>query len=237
MDNKLFAVYKPKGITSAKFLNEIRLRISKSSIHTHTHTHIRLKIGHAGTLDPNASGVLIVGTGSQTKSLNGMMKQDKEYIATICFGSVSDTYDDMGTKVFISDLVPELKIIESTLTKFIGIVDQVPPAYSAIHIDGRRAYKLARSKVDFVIPSRKVTIHSIEVLEYCYPILKIKVKCGSGTYIRSIAKDIGDAIGCGAYLKDLERTISGVFSIKDCIDLPDITILSLPSPSRFIEHD
>lgn len=214
MDNKLFAVNKPKGITSAKFIYKVRKIVSNG--------RARIKIGHAGTLDPNASGVLVVGTGSCTKLLSQVMKQNKEYIGIVFFGSTSTTYDDLGTKTHISNMIPELKAIEHALEKFIGIVDQVPPAYSAIHINGMRAYKLARSQTDFVIPSRKVVIHSIDILEYAYPLLKLKVRCGPGTYIRSIAKDLGDALECGAYLKDLERITSGGFSISDCIDLSSL---------------
>lgn len=214
MNDSIFAVYKPKGISSAKFLDKLKHYLNSD--------HKTIKIGHAGTLDPNASGILVVGTGKCTKQLNKYILCDKTYIATILLGYVSSTYDDKGTKSFVSDIRPNNKIITETLNKFIGLIDQIPPKYSAIHINGERAYKLARDSKDFVIPSRKITIHEINLLEYEHPILKIKVKCSSGTYIRSLAYDIGNILECGGYLKDLERISIGGFEIKDCLDLLNI---------------
>jgi tRNA pseudouridine55 synthase len=212
MNNTIFAVYKPKGVTSAKFLNKLKKCMFPDMK--------GIKIGHAGTLDPNASGILIIGTGPSTRLLSGYIKCEKAYVATVSLGYTSDTYDDGGIKSFVSDQQPNGEAISQALGKFIGTISQVPPKYSAIHINGKRAYDLARSGKDFSIPSREVTIYSIDLIKYGYPTIVMKVRCSSGTYIRSLAYDIGNLLGCGGYLKDLERISAGGFEIKDCIDLP-----------------
>ena len=176
-------------------------------------------MGHAGTLDPNATGILIVGTGKCTKQLGKYIACDKTYIATIFLGYMSDTYDDEGKKTFVSDIKPDIAVVQAAVQKFIGTIDQIPPKYSAIHINGNRAYDLARNSKEFIIPSRKITIHEIILLKYEYPLICIRVKCSSGTYIRSLAYDIGNDLCCGAYLKDLERISAGGFEISDCLDL------------------
>ena len=213
-DNSVHAIYKPKGITSAKFLNHVKLILGIK------------KMGHAGTLDPNATGILVIGTGRSTKLLNQYMLKEKTYVATIMLGSTSDTMDDCGVKTWVSDTIPDQQSVIDTINRFIGTIDQIPPRYSAILINGKRAYDLARRNQEFTMQSRKVTVHAIDCIQYQYPIIRIKVRCSSGTYIRSLANDLGNLMGTGAYLLDLERTVCGGFEIKDCLDLTDINLLS-----------
>jgi len=212
--DKPLAVYKPKGPSSNQYLNRIRSLLNTK------------KIGHAGTLDPLASGILVIGIGrTATKQLNSLIKTDKEYLAEIKFGEVSTTMDEEGEKEIKYIEEPKefsLNNIEKALKKFIGEIDQKPPKYSALKINGQSAYKLARQGKDFTIKTRKVNIFNIEVLDYKWPLLKIKVHCGSGVYIRSLANDLGDVLGLGAYLSNLERTRVGEFNINDVFSLDEL---------------
>lgn len=210
--DKLFAVNKPKGISSTQYLNKIKK-------HLRDKFGTKIKIGHGGTLDPNASGVLIVGTGTATKQLTHMICGQKSYIGTVRLGFTSDTYDACGTITETnSGLIPSITQIESNINRFKGIIKQTPPKYSAIHIDGKRAYDLARNNIEFVIDEREVTIYDIKLIDYQYPIIKFNVSCSGGTYIRSIAHDLGILLGCGGYLEDLIRTSVGDIHLVDCVD-------------------
>jgi tRNA pseudouridine55 synthase len=186
------------------------------------------KIGHAGTLDPLASGVLVIGIGREaTKQLSSLIKKDKEYIAEIRFGQVSTTMDEEGEKEITCEKKPEnfdLNKIKENLKNYIGEIKQMPPKYSALKINGQTAYKLARKGQEFELKEREVIIYNIEVLEYEWPYLKIKVHCGSGVYIRSLAHDLGTSLDTGAYLSDLERTRVGEFKSNDAISLDNLKI-------------
>ena len=182
-------------------------------------TKIR-KIGHAGTLDPFATGLLILGIGREfTKKLSIFQKKDKEYIATLRLGAESDTFDRDGKIVErVVEKIPEREEVEKVLKSFLGEIEQIPPAFSAKKVRGRKLYELARKGIKVEPKPQKVKIYEISILEYKFPYLKIKVKCSSGTYIRSLASDIGKKLGCGAYVDELVRTKIGEFSIENAVE-------------------
>jgi len=216
----IITINKPTGITSHDVIYKIRKFYNIK------------KVGHAGTLDPFAEGVLVVMIGrASTKMSDYLMKKDKEYVATLKLGYTSDTLDRDGEiKLVNSDIVPKLSEINKIIKKYIGLnIPQVPPMYSAIKIKGKKLYELARQGKDLELESRMVNIYDINVLEYNYPILKIEVKCGSGTYIRALARDIGQELKTGAYLEHLIRTKSGDHTLAKAYELdklPDLEILS-----------
>ena len=181
------------------------------------------KIGHAGTLDPFATGLLIVGVGREaTRELDKFLKQDKEYIAELHLGAASDTYDLTG-KIEESDATsPAEDDIKNILKKFTGKQDQIPPMYSAKKVAGKKLYELARKGKEIKREPSKIVIHEIELLNFDWPSLKIRVSCSSGTYIRSLAHDIGKELGTGAYLEKLERTKIGEHQLNGAIDLDKI---------------
>lgn len=205
-------INKPVGPTSHDVVNILRRIIGIK------------KIGHAGTLDPFASGLLIMAIGREaTREISKFVKLDKEYIATLHLGAVSDTYDRTGKveSVECRVLSDELKreVIIRALEKFIGKQRQVPPMYSAKKVGGKKLYELARKGVQIERKAERIEIYDIKLLKYKWPLVKIKVRCSSGTYIRSLAHDIGKALGCGAYLKELERTAIGKYSVKDAKEI------------------
>jgi tRNA pseudouridine55 synthase len=206
--NEILLIDKPKDWTSFDVVAKIRGVYTKKE-------GKKVKVGHAGTLDPFATGLLIVLLGQATKDQDSYMKQDKEYEATLRLGKTSTTGDPEGEIKEVSELVPDIKDIERVLSEFVGEISQTPPAFSAIKVDGKRAYKLAREGKEVKIEPRKVTIYSIELLSYEYPNLKILVKCSSGTYIRTLGEDIGGSLKCGAYLTDLRRTAIGEYKVSD----------------------
>ncbi|MDD5043651.1 MAG: tRNA pseudouridine(55) synthase TruB [Patescibacteria group bacterium] len=190
------------------------------------------KIGHAGTLDPFATGLLIVGVGREaTKEINKFVKLDKEYIATLRLGKISDTYDSEGKITDFntrdgeqSDTIPPtVDDINKVLKKFLRPQPQIPPMFSAKKVHGKKLYELARQGKKIERQPQQITIYKIELLEYDYPCLKIKIQCSSGTYIRSLAYDIGLALNRGAYLEELQRTEIGKYKLKDAVDIGEIT--------------
>ena len=213
----IYPIHKPKGPTSHDIVQQLR-KI----------TGIK-KIGHAGTLDPLASGVLVIGiTREGTKKMNDLVKSDKEYIATIKFGSTSTTDDEEGekTNVYKSDQTkPRLVDIENILPDFTGQIKQIPPIYSAIKIKGKSAYKYARGGEEIKLEPRTVEIKEIEILDYSWPILKLRVATGSGVYIRSLARDIGEKLGVGGYLSELVRTKVGNFTLDQSLTLEEFEII------------
>lgn len=181
------------------------------------------KIGHAGTLDPLATGVLIVCTGTMTKKINEFMDMKKEYEAEIDLTAFSDTDDAQGPLHLVEvKTVPTLQQIQTVLATFIGTTTQVPPKFSAIKINGKRAYKKAHHKEDFDMPPRQVTIYDISIISYRWPKLTISVSCAKGTYIRSLARDIGTKLQTGGYLSGLIRTAIGQHHIEDAITLEQL---------------
>lgn len=210
------AINKPKGPTSHDMINRVRRVLGIK------------KVGHAGTLDPLASGVLVVATGKMTKKLSEIMHREKEYLATITLGVNSSTDDEEGDKNYRQvSTPPSIDLIQKVLTEFVGIIDQTPPIYSAIKIKGRPAYDYARKNKEVILKSRKVEIRQIELIEYSYPELKILIKCGSGVYIRSLARDIGEKLETGAYMSQLCRTKVGELSLGRAIDGDEISLEKL----------
>ena len=185
----------------------------------------RVKVGHAGTLDPFATGLLICLLGKGTKKAGEYLKKDKRYTATICLGKVSTTGDIEGeiTEQKVQK-IPDATEVEKVVKGFQGEIMQKVPAYSAVKIDGRRAYDLARKGVEVEMPERKVTIYNIEVLKYEWPELVIDTQVSSGTYIRTLGEDIGKALGVGGYLTTLRRTEIGDMKIKDAVTLEEIGV-------------
>ena len=209
MEDQIILVDKPAGISSFGIVAKIRRELKEEFGH-------KIKVGHTGTLDPFATGLLILLSGKMTKKSNEFLKLDKSYEAELKLGFVSSTGDPEGEIQQYSDnLCPKRKTVESVLRSFTGKITQTPPRFSAIKINGERAYKLARKGADFEIPSRKVEIYSIEILDYSYPTLKIRCHVSSGTYIRTLAEDIGKKLGTGAYLTALRRTKIGDYHIED----------------------
>lgn len=202
-------INKPKGPTSFDIIRQLRKT-----------TGIK-KIGHAGTLDPNATGLLIVGVGRQaTKKLSKLTnKTSKTYIAELFLGEERDTDDPEGkvVKTYKVDKKPTKTQVKNTLKKFQGEIYQTPPIFSAIKKGGKKAYTLARKGQDPKLEKRKITVKNIKLLNYSYPTLNLEITASSGTYIRAIARDIGRDLGTGAYLKNLKRTQIGKFSISDSV--------------------
>ncbi|MBA2369320.1 MAG: tRNA pseudouridine(55) synthase TruB [Candidatus Protochlamydia sp.] len=202
----ILLVDKPSGKTSFDLVRILRRRLGVK------------KIGHAGTLDPFATGVMVMLIGREyTRLSNQFLLCDKEYDAQIKLGISTDTYDCEGQVLSQSELIPDLSEIEKTIAAFQGEIEQVPPMYSAKKIDGKKLYELARKGIEVERSAVKVTLH-IELTAYAYPYIEIKVACSKGTYIRSLAHDIGLLLGCGAHLSRLIRTRSGKFLLKDCVD-------------------
>ena len=180
------------------------------------------KVGHAGTLDPLATGLLIVCTGKFTKRINEYMAQEKEYTGTITLGATTPTYDlESEPQDFKSvDGITEEMIREKT-AQFTGEIQQVPPIHSAIKQKGKPVYLLARKGIDVILESRTLTIHEFEITKIEMPVVSFKVVCSTGTYIRSLANDFGAALGCGGYLSSLRRTRIGEFSANDAMSVDE----------------
>lgn len=176
------------------------------------------KVGHGGTLDPMATGVLPILLGEATKLTLHLQSQDKEYVATVRLGRSTDTLDATG-RVTDERPVPPLDAgtLRAALARFEGEIEQVPPMFSALHAGGRRLHELARAGVEVARPPRRVRIDALELTEWASPLLRMRVRCGKGTYIRSLAADLGAALGCGACLEALERTRLGPFSLADAV--------------------
>ena len=215
-------INKPSGPTSHDIIDSLR-KI----------TAIK-KIGHAGTLDPFASGLLIVAIGREaTRGISKFVKLDKEYAATLHLGATTDTYDREGVRNQELGIRPahakasadkklELGEIEKVLEKFIGKQKQVPPMYSAKKVKGKKLYELARKGVEIKREPVDIEIKKLEIIDYEWPILKSKCRVSSGTYIRSLAHDIGEALGCGAYLEELVRTAIGEYLVKQSKEIEEL---------------
>lgn len=197
---QIIFVDKPSGMSSFGAVARVRRILSEEVGH-------KVKVGHTGTLDPFATGLLILLAGKATKKAPELTKLDKEYEATIRLGAKSSTGDPEGEITITDDGINISRAqIEKTLVQFVGEIEQRPPIFSAINVNGQRAYKLARAGKEVEIPTRKVQIYSIDIIDYAPPFLKIRTHVGSGTYIRTLAEDIGKALGCDAYTTELRRT-------------------------------
>lgn len=201
---EVLLIDKPIGWTSFDVVNKIRYACKAR------------KVGHAGTLDPMATGLLIICTGKKTKEINTFQDLDKEYVATLFLGATRPSIDTETEidETFSTDGISNEKIAE-VIKKFVGKIMQSPPAHSAIKVDGERAYKLARKGLKPKMKEREVEIKSIELLKSDIPEITIKINCAKGTYVRSLVRDIGKDLGCGAYLKTLIRTRIGNYSVEN----------------------
>lgn len=182
------------------------------------------KVGHAGTLDPLATGLLIICTGKFTKKINEYMAKEKEYTGTFTLGAVTPTYDleSKPENFQATDNLTDEKIKEATHS-FIGEIMQVPPAHSAIKIDGKRVYELARKGKEVKLEPRKIIIHEFEITKIEMPVVSFRVVCSTGTYIRSLANDFGKSLGCGAYLSSLCRTRIGEFTVDEATTIDELS--------------
>jgi len=202
----LLLIDKPSGWTSFDAVAKVRGILKQNGI-------AKPKVGHTGTLDPLATGLLVLVIGKYTKRAQEFSKLDKTYKVTMKLGQTSTTSDEEGEKTKISDNKPTQKELEEVLEQFTGKIEQVPPAFSAIKINGQRAYKLARAGQQVKLDPRKVEIYSLDLGRYDYPTVQFTAKVSSGTYIRSLVADIGEKLGTGAYMSDLRRTQVGKFKI------------------------
>lgn len=216
MDEKqsgFILINKQPGPTSHDVVGKLR-RITK----------IR-RIGHAGTLDPFASGLLLIAVGREsTKKISQFVKLSKEYIADVFFGAETDTYDRDGktTKKYECAEIDQEKV-EEILKKFIGKQKQIPPMYSAKKVGGQKLYELARKNIEIEREPSDVEIYDLEILQYKWPILKLRIACSSGTYIRSLAFDIGRKLNCGAYLEELKRTKIGEYRVENSVQTDQLS--------------
>ncbi len=242
MNNEILLVDKPAGVSSFGVVARVRRELSEQAGMVEVkgkdgvvrQKRRKVKVGHTGTLDPFATGLLILLTGKGTKRANEFLKLDKEYIATIKLGEVSTTGDVEGiisSSSLVSsgdsrkenyqagcsqaDISPSRARVEEVVAGFVGEIEQTVPAYSAVKINGQRAYKLAREGKQVEMPTRKVKIYEIEILKYEWPELTIRCKVSSGTYIRALGEDIGKALGVGGYLTALRRTQVGEYRVED----------------------
>lgn len=204
---------KPAGISSFGVVARVRRQLSEQAGR-------KIKVGHTGTLDPFATGLMILLSGTFTRRAGEFSKLDKVYEATIRLGAISSTGDPEGeiTEQLVQD-IPSVQQVKQTIKTFLGKITQTPPVFSAIKINGQRAYKLARAGQAVEMPSREVEIYSIELLSYEYPHIKIRAHVSSGTYIRTLAQDIGDLLGTGAYATELRRVKVGQYDIKDAVTI------------------
>lgn len=211
----ILSIDKPYAMSSFGALAHIRYLLTKKM-------RYKVKVGHAGTLDPLATGVLILCTGKKTKEIETLQAHTKEYVATLQLGASTASHDmeHPVDEVFPTEQITRERI-EQVLTSFVGDVQQVPPVYSAVCVNGKRAYQLSRKGKDFEIKAKTVHIEEIELLHFDEEMMQmsIRVVCGKGTYIRSLARDIGEALDSAAYLTSLCRTRVGDISLQQCITL------------------
>lgn len=208
--NGIVIINKPKGFTSHDVVNVVRKTLGTR------------KVGHTGTLDPNAEGVLPICVGKSTKACDMLTFSDKEYIAGVKLGITTDTYDIWGKTISLESVCKSEEEIREAVSHFVGEIQQVPPMYSAIKQNGKKLYELAREGIKLELEPRKVTIYSCEVSDIAPDSFRIKVRCSKGTYIRSLCNDIGEYLGCGAVMTSLIRTASSVFSIENSVTLDEL---------------
>ena len=215
MTDGILLIDKPSEMTSFGVVARVRRVLSEQA-------GKKVKVGHTGTLDPFATGLMIIVVGKECKNAGHYTKLDKVYEATIRLGQTSTTGDPEGEIADVNTTQPTLEQISAVVRQFTGEISQRPPMFSAIKINGQRAYKLARAGEVVEMPSRIITVHSLEVIDYTYPQLKIRTHVSSGTYIRTLAEDIGTALGTGAYCPQLRRTAISTYDIASAVPLGDI---------------
>jgi len=215
----ILLIDKPISWTSFDVVNYVR-RIAATELGVKPKN---LKVGHIGTLDPLATGLLVLLIGKEyTTRAQEMSKMDKVYKVEIVLGEITDSFDSETVPKKFSDKIPTLEEVQSVVNTFVGIIDQLPPAYSAIKVDGKRAYKLVRAGVVPDMKPRSVTIHQIDSLKYEYPKLEFSTNVSSGTYIRSLVNDIGKKLGTGGYMSGLQRVSIGKFLLSESISISNL---------------
>lgn len=217
--DEILLIDKPAGMTSFGVVARLRRVLSKQE-------GKKVKVGHTGTLDPFATGLMIIVTGRMCRRAMEFTKLDKWYEAEIILGAESTTGDPEGELSRISGKRPDKSEIKQVLQKFTGKIEQIPPAFSAVKVNGRRAYQLARAGKEVDIPKRIVTIYALELIGYDYPVLKLRTHVSSGTYVRSLAADIGKELKTGAYCQNLRRIKIADYDVKNARVLADFGILS-----------
>ncbi len=219
IQGEVLYVAKPLNWTSFNLVSKLRWKLQK------TLNIKKLKVGHAGTLDPLATGIMIICTGKSTKLIESFQYQTKEYIATLELGATTPSFD---LELAVDGTFPTehitRKLVDEIIPKFVGEIWQVPPIYSAVKVDGKRAYDYAREGQEVELKPKLLVIDEIEILDFALPVLKIRVVCSKGTYIRALARDIGIALGSGAHLIELERTRIGEVRLEDCWQIDDLVL-------------
>ena len=216
IEGEIFCIDKPLNWTSFNAVKRLRGAVIRRT------GLKKIKVGHAGTLDPLATGVLIVCTGKATKRIEELQTGVKEYVATIALGSTTPSFD-LETEIDATYPVDHInrELVEEVLKNFVGRIEQVPPAFSACKIDGKRAYTMARKGKDVELKAKELVIDEIELQYYKTGEISVRVVCSKGTYIRALARDIGEALGSGAHLTALRRTRVGDVKIDDCLTIDD----------------
>jgi len=216
LKGEVLYIDKPLDWTSFSVVNKLRWAMTRTLKVKH------LKVGHAGTLDPKATGVLIVCTGAMTKHIDTLQAQTKEYVATLCLGATTPSFDlELPVdKTFPTEHITR-QSTEEVLNRFTGEIWQTPPVYSAVKIDGKRAYNYAREGKTVEMPSKLLVIDELELLDFSQKQISIRVVCSKGTYIRALARDIGVALGSGAHLLALRRTRIGNVRVEDCMTIEE----------------
>ncbi len=216
IEGEIFCIDKPLNWTSFNAVKRLRGAVIRRT------GLKKIKVGHAGTLDPLATGVLIVCTGKATKRIEELQTGVKEYVATIALGSTTPSFD-LETEIDATYPVDHInrELVEEVLKNFVGRIEQVPPAFSACKIDGKRAYTMARKGKDVELKAKELVIDEIELQDYKTGEISVRVVCSKGTYIRALARDIGEALGSGAHLTALRRTRVGDVKIDDCLTIDD----------------
>jgi len=214
-EGKIFLIDKPLDWTSFDVVNKIRWNIRKA------YNLKKIKVGHAGTLDPKATGLLIICTGKFTKRIDEIQAESKVYTGTIKLGVTTPTYDTESeeNQIFSTQHITE-ELIHETTREFIGEIDQLPPAHSAVKVDGKRLYELARAGKEVELKPRRISIYEFRITKIEMPFVEFEVHCGKGTYIRSLAYDFGKALNSGGYLTTLRRTKIGEYSVEDTDNRP-----------------
>jgi tRNA pseudouridine55 synthase len=218
----LLLIDKPKGWTSFDVVNYVRKQVAAALGKKPKNT----KVGHTGTLDPMATGLLVLLIGKEyTKKATELSKVNKTYEVIMKLGETSTTADEEGEKTVVSGTIPTKEAVLEALERFTGPIMQIPPAFSAMKINGQRAYKLAREGKEVTLEARPVTIYENKLAGYDYPFVKFTSTVSSGTYIRSLVEDLGKELGTGAYMSDLRRTSVGAFMLSEASQLTDVKLL------------
>lgn len=215
LSGEILLVDKPQNWTSFDVVNKLRYAISRKTG--------KLKVGHAGTLDPLATGLLIICTGKKTKELDNYQAQQKEYTGTLKLGATTPSFDAETEEINLQSFSGvTIAMIEDAVKQLTGTIEQTPPQFSAVKVDGKRAYDMARKDKTIEIPKRTITILAFEITRIELPYIDFRVQCSKGTYIRTLVNDFGALLGCGAYMTALRRTKNGAFAIEDAWHLEEL---------------